>query len=52
MSSIEKKYMVAGFAFLMPAIVIYLIFAVIPFFDSFILSFQEWSGFGRDGGSM
>ncbi|WP_462398073.1 carbohydrate ABC transporter permease, partial [Hungatella hathewayi] len=46
MSSIEKKYMVAGFAFLMPAIVIYLIFAVIPFFDSFILSFQEWSGFG------
>ena len=46
MSNIEKKYMVAGFAFLTPAIVIYLIFAVIPFFDSFILSFQEWSGFG------
>lgn len=46
MSNIEKKYMVAGFLFLMPAIVIYLIFAVIPFFDSFILSFQEWSGFG------
>lgn len=32
MSSIEKKYMAAGFVFLMPAIVIYLIFAVIPFF--------------------
>lgn len=46
MSNIEKKYMVAGFAFLTPAIVIYLIFAVIPFFDSLILSFQEWSGFG------
>ena len=42
MSNIEKKYMVAGFAFLTPAIVIYLIFAVIPFFDSFIVSFQEW----------
>ena len=46
MSNIEKKYMVAGFAFLTPAIVIYLIFAVIPFFDSYILSVQEWSGFG------
>lgn len=46
MSSIEKRYMTAGLMFLMPAIVIYLIFAVIPFFDSFILSFQEWSGFG------
>lgn len=44
MSNIEKKYMVAGFAFLTPAIVIYLIFAVIPFFDSFILSFQEVLG--------
>ena len=48
MSNIEKKYMVAGFAFLTPAIVIYLIFAVIPFFDSFILSFQEWSGLDRE----
>ena len=48
MSNIEKKYMVAGFAFLTPAIVIYLIFAVIPFFDSFILSFQEWSVLDRE----
>lgn len=46
MNTIEKKYMAVGFVFLLPAIVIYLIFAVIPFFDSFILSFQEWSGFG------
>lgn len=46
MSNIEKKYMVVGFMFLLPAIVTYLIFAVIPFFDSFVLSFQEWGGFG------
>lgn len=46
MSSIEKKYMAVGFLFLLPAIVTYLIFAVIPFFDSLLLSFQEWGGFG------
>lgn len=46
MSNVEKKYMIAGLLFLFPAIIIYLIFAVIPFFDSFLLSFQEWSGFG------
>lgn len=38
--------MAAGILFLMPAAVIYLVFAVIPFFDSFLLSFQEWGGFG------
>jgi len=38
--------MAAGLLFLLPAVLIYLVFAVIPFFDSFILSFQEWSGFG------
>lgn len=46
MSNVEKKYMIAGLVFLLPAVLIYLIFAVIPFFDSFLLSFQEWSGFG------
>ena len=46
MSSIEKKYMAVGFLFLLPAIVTYLIFAVMPFFDSLLLSFQEWGGFG------
>lgn len=46
MSNIEKRYMTAGLLFLAPAIAIYLIFAVVPFFDSLVLSFQEWSGFG------
>ena len=46
MSNIEKKYMAAGILFLLPAVVVYLFFAVIPFFDSFLLSFQEWGGFG------
>lgn len=46
MSNIEKKYMGAGILFLMPATVVYLVFAVIPFFDSFLLSFQDWGGFG------
>ena len=46
MSSIEKKYMAVGFLFLLPAIVTYLIFAVIPLFDSLLLSFQKWGGFG------
>ena len=36
----------AGILFLMPATVVYLVFAVIPFFDSFLLSFQDWGGFG------
>ncbi len=46
MSNLEKKYMAAGILFLLPATIIYLVFAVIPFFDSFLLSFQEWGGFG------
>ncbi len=47
MSNLEKKYMLMGFLFLAPAVIVYLIFAVIPFFDSFILSFQNWNGFGE-----
>lgn len=45
--NLERKYMFAGILFLLPAAVIYLIFAVIPFFDSFILSFHDWNGFGE-----
>ncbi len=45
MGKLDRKYMMAGFLFLLPAVVIYLIFAVIPFFDSFFLSFHEWNGF-------
>lgn len=45
LGKLDRKYMVAGLIFLLPAVVIYLIFAVIPFFDSLILSFHEWNGF-------
>lgn len=43
--SLRNKYTVAGFAFLTPAIIIYIIFAVYPFLDSLVLSFQDWNGF-------
>lgn len=46
-SGLERKYMMAGLLFLMPALVIYLVFAVIPFFQSFLLSFQDWNGFSQ-----
>lgn len=44
-SSLDRKYMLAGLLFLAPATVIYVIFAVWPFFDSLVLSFHEWNGF-------
>lgn len=44
---LEHRYMIAGIFFLLPATLIYLVFAVIPFFDSLLLSFQEWNGFGE-----
>lgn len=37
--------MVQGFLFLLPATLVYLYFAVIPFLDNLVLSFQEWNGF-------
>lgn len=45
MSRLNRRYMLMGLLFLAPAAVIYLIFAVIPFFDSFLLSFHDWNGF-------
>ena len=42
--SLRSKYTLEGFAFLTPAI-IYAIFAVYPFFNSLVLSFQDWNGF-------
>lgn len=44
-SKLNHKYMVMGLIFLLPATIVYLIFAVIPFFDSFVLSFHNWNGF-------
>lgn len=43
--SLEHKYRAAGFAFLAPAVLIYAVFAVYPFFDTLVLSFQKWNGF-------
>ncbi len=36
-----------GLFFLLPAILVYVIFVVVPFFDSFLLSFQSWNGFSE-----
>lgn len=47
MGKLDRKYVTVGILFLMPAVTIYLIFAVIPFFDSFFLSFHEWNGFSN-----
>lgn len=44
-SKLNHKYTVMGLIFLLPATIVYLIFAVIPFFDSFALSFHDWNGF-------
>jgi raffinose/stachyose/melibiose transport system permease protein len=44
---LNQSYMAKGFLFLLPATLVYLFFAVIPFFDNFLLSFQDWNGFGE-----
>lgn len=41
----KNKYRFVGFLFLLPATLIYLVFTIFPFFDSVLLSFQEWNGF-------
>ncbi len=43
--TLERKYRLAGLAFLTPAVLIYVIFAVYPFFDTLLLSTQKWNGF-------
>lgn len=45
--SLRLSYIFKGILFLLPATLIYLYFAVIPFVDNFILSFQEWNGFSN-----
>ena len=44
-SGLHRKYQIVGMFFLLPALVVYFIFAILPFFDSFILSFFQWNGF-------
>lgn len=43
---VSQKYMLLGFAFIMPAIVVYLIFMGYPLYRTFYLSTMDWSGFG------
>ena len=42
---LKRAYMIKGLLFLLPAVLVYLFFAVIPVFDSIMLSFQKWNGF-------
>lgn len=42
---LRKRTMLTGFTFLAPALIVYLIFAVYPFFNSMVLSFFKWNGF-------
>lgn len=44
-TSILNSYVIKGYLFLLPAIVIYALFAVIPVIDAFVLSFHSWNGF-------
>ena len=44
-SGLKRTYIIKGLLFLLPAILFYLFFAVIPFVDNFVLSFQNWGGF-------
>lgn len=39
--------MIAGLLFLLPSVLVYVFFCVIPFFDSLLLSFQSWNGFSE-----
>ncbi len=45
LSRLKKRYMLIGFSFLAPALIIYIVFAVYPFFSSMVLSFFKWNGF-------
>lgn len=44
--SVVYKYRIMGFAFLIPAIAVYLIFMGYPLWRTFYLSTTQWTGFG------
>ena len=44
--SVERKYMIIGFCFLLPAVIVYLLFMGYPLYRTFALSLTNWSGFG------
>jgi len=43
----KRAELVAGYAFIAPFYVLFLIFSVFPVFYSLFISFQKWSGFDR-----
>lgn len=45
--SLERKYIMIGFCFLLPALVVYLLFMGYPLYRTVALSFTNWSGFGE-----
>jgi ABC-type sugar transport system permease subunit len=45
--TVGQKYMLMGFAFLIPAIAFYLLFMGYPLYRTFVLSTTDWSGFGN-----
>jgi len=45
--TVAQKHMIMGFVFLIPAIVVYLIFMGYPLWRTFYLSTTEWTGFGE-----
>jgi len=44
--SIERRYMIIGFCFLIPALAAYLLFMGYPLYRTVALSITNWSGFG------
>ncbi len=44
--SVNRRYMLIGLLFLLPAVVIYLLFMAYPLCRTFFLSLTDWSGFG------
>lgn len=44
--SFSRKYIALGFAFMLPAVIVYFIFMGYPLYRTFYLSAMEWGGFG------
>lgn len=44
--AVSRKYIALGFAFMLPAVIVYFIFMGYPLYRTFYLSTMKWSGFG------
>ena len=45
--SVERRYVLIGVCFLLPAVAAYLVFMAYPLCRTAYLSFSSWSGFGE-----